>query len=161
MRFAAGIEDEPTYPLRSAAPRVREARAGAWARDGTHVVIQTESKMTNSPQSRRKSVTTAPHLKMNRSSASKTPLAAAKRKAAVVRPQNDPVQPASKIEAIVKLLRRAEGASIEDLMKTTGWQAHSVRGAISGSIKRKLGLIVASDKPGTVRFYRIAHKSVG
>jgi hypothetical protein len=117
--------------------------------------------MTKSPQSRRKSVTTAPHLKMNRRSASKTPLAVAKRKAAVARPQNDPIQPASKIETIVKLLQRAEGASIEDLMKTTGWQAHSVRGAISGSIKKKLGLIVASDKPGTVRFYRIAHKSAG
>ena len=117
--------------------------------------------MTKSPQSRRQSVTAAPRLKINRRSASKTPLAVVKRKAAVAHLQKDPVHPASKIEAIVKLLQRAEGASIEDLMKTTGWQAHSVRGAISGSIKRKLGLIVTSDKPGTVRFYRIAQKPVG
>jgi hypothetical protein len=116
--------------------------------------------MAKSPQSRRTSVTTAPPPKMNRRFASKTPLTA-KKKALLAHPRNPSVQPTSKIEAIVRLLRRAEGANMEDLMKATGWQAHSVRGAISGSIKMKLGLSVASDKPGTVRFYRIADKTVG
>jgi hypothetical protein len=118
--------------------------------------------MAKSTQSRRTAPMTAQPAKTNPRITPKAPPTnwAAKKKAAA-RPQNDPVQPTSKIEAIVRLLRRVEGASIEDLMKATGWQAHSVRGAISGSIKKKLGLNVASDKPGTVRFYRIAHKTAG
>lgn len=44
---------------------------------------------------------------------------------------------------IVSLLRRQNGASIPELMKVTGWQAHSVRGFISGTLKRK-GLVVNS-----------------
>jgi Protein of unknown function (DUF3489) len=43
--------------------------------------------------------------------------------------------------------------------KATGWQPHSVRGAISGALKKKLGLAVASDKvEGRGRVYRIAAK---
>lgn len=45
---------------------------------------------------------------------------------------------------IVSLLRRQKGASIPELMKATGWQAHSVRGFISGTLKRKQGLVVNS-----------------
>lgn len=45
---------------------------------------------------------------------------------------------------IVSLLQRQNGASIAELMKATGWQAHSVRGFISGSLKRKQGLAVNS-----------------
>jgi hypothetical protein len=118
--------------------------------------------MAKSTQSRRTSTKTAQPANANLRTASKTsPAVVVAKKKAVARPKNDPVQPTSKIEAIVRLLRRAEGASTEDLMKATGWQAHSVRGAISGSIKKKLGLNVASDKPGTVRFYRIADKIAG
>jgi hypothetical protein len=65
-------------------------------------------------------------------------------------------QPTGKIATIIMLLRGAKGASIEDLMKATGWQAHSVRGALSGAIKKKLGLKVLSDKSNGVRAYRIA-----
>ena len=46
-------------------------------------------------------------------------------------------------------------------MEATGWQAHSVRGAISGAIKKKLGLNVMSEKTGTVRLYRIANNPAG
>jgi len=55
------------------------------------------------------------------------------------------------------MLRRPDGATIEQLSKTLGWQAHSVRGAMSGALKKKQGLSVASEKreDGT-RVYRIA-----
>lgn len=53
------------------------------------------------------------------------------------------------------MLERPKGATITDLMKATDWQAHSVRGAISGAIKKKLQLAVVSEKTGSVRTYRI------
>jgi len=70
-----------------------------------------------------------------------------------------PAKPAprqTKIQAVVALLRRHEGARIKDIMTATGWQAHSVRGAMSGAIKKGLGLSITSDKVDGVRIYRIA-----
>jgi hypothetical protein len=63
----------------------------------------------------------------------------------------------TKTNQVLGLLRRARGASISDLTTTTGWQAHSVRGFLSGTVKKKMGLVVASEKDGKgVRRYRIA-----
>ena len=62
----------------------------------------------------------------------------------------------SKIAKVVDLLRKPSGATIKAIMSATGWQAHSVRGAISGAIKKKLGLKVSSDVRGDERVYRIS-----
>jgi len=63
----------------------------------------------------------------------------------------------SKQQLCLTLLSRAEGASIEDLQQATGWQSHSVRGFLSGAVKRKLGLALVSEKAeGQQRRYRIA-----
>ena len=51
----------------------------------------------------------------------------------------------SKLDILIGLLRRPKGATTAELMKATGWQAHSVRGAIAGSIKKKLGHKVDSE----------------
>ena len=57
---------------------------------------------------------------------------------------------------VLALLRRKNGASIEDLAKATGWQNHSVRGFLSGTVKKKLGLAVVVDKSaGGARRYRL------
>ena len=64
--------------------------------------------------------------------------------------------PAGKIATLVALMRRPEGAEIEEMIAATGWQAHSVRGAISGSVKKALGLEVTSNKEVDVWVYRIA-----
>jgi hypothetical protein len=61
----------------------------------------------------------------------------------------------SKLARLVALLRRPRGASLESLMSETGWQAHSVRGAIAGAVKKKLGLRVESDRVEGARVYRI------
>lgn len=61
----------------------------------------------------------------------------------------------SKIDSVMAMLRRPKGASVADLCKATGWQAHSVRGAMSATIKKKLGLTVTSTKIDDVRFYRV------
>jgi hypothetical protein len=62
----------------------------------------------------------------------------------------------TKQAACLALLRGADGASIDELQKATGWQAHSVRGFLAGAVKRKLGFPLTSDKDaGGVRRYRI------
>ena len=60
-----------------------------------------------------------------------------------------------KLATIIAMLRKAPGASIAALCDATGWQAHSVRGAMSGTLKKKLGLTVESMKRGDIRLYRI------
>lgn len=58
---------------------------------------------------------------------------------------------------LIEMLRRPKGATIEQIVKATGWQPHTVRGAIAGALKKKLGLTVTSEKPeGGLRVYRIA-----
>ena len=57
---------------------------------------------------------------------------------------------------LIEMLRRPEGATIDQIVKATGWQKHTVRGAIAGALKKKLGLNVVSkkDEDGP-RVYRI------
>jgi hypothetical protein len=62
----------------------------------------------------------------------------------------------SKIDQVVALLRRPQGATIEAMIVATGWQAHTVRGAMSGTLKKKAGLAITSEKADGVRTYRIA-----
>jgi hypothetical protein len=69
--------------------------------------------------------------------------------------------PKGKLGAVVTLLRRPDGAQIAELMAATGWQAHSVRGAISGALKKKLGLTITSDKTEAGRAYRIIDIAAG
>jgi hypothetical protein len=58
-----------------------------------------------------------------------------------------PVEPvaASKQARLISLLRSASGATLEQMMALTGWQAHTVRGAISGVLRKRLGLNVVCD----------------
>ncbi|MCH8155834.1 MAG: DUF3489 domain-containing protein [Proteobacteria bacterium] len=66
------------------------------------------------------------------------------------------VRPGTKQALLIDLLKRKKGATIEEIVEATGWQPHSVRGAISGTLKKKLGLMVTSEKPGDgPRRYRI------
>ena len=65
--------------------------------------------------------------------------------------------------AVIAMLQRPEGATVADIAAATGWQAHTVRGVISGALKRKLGLNVVSEKidsdTGNRRVYRIAEQA--
>jgi len=58
---------------------------------------------------------------------------------------------------MIELLRRPAGATVEQIAAATGWQHHTIRGAISGALKKKLSLTVTSEKrEGGERVYRIA-----
>jgi len=63
----------------------------------------------------------------------------------------------SKKAAVLALLERKDGATLAELMKATGWQAHSVRGFLSGSLGKKMGLKIDSAKhQDGERTYRVA-----
>jgi hypothetical protein len=67
-----------------------------------------------------------------------------------------PSHTTSKQARLIEMLRHPGGASITQIMTATGWQPHTVRGAISGALKKKLGLkIVSEKKDGSERTYRI------
>ena len=63
----------------------------------------------------------------------------------------------SKQATVIQMLQRPEGATVQQICETTGWQAHTVRGTFAGAFKKKLGLTIVSDKAqGSERVYRIA-----
>ena len=67
-----------------------------------------------------------------------------------------PVRPGSKLAALVVALRRPQGSTSLQLMLATGWQPHTVRGAISGMLRKKLGLdVVLAHNDSGERVYRV------
>jgi hypothetical protein len=93
--------------------------------------------------------------KAKKTAATKT--AAKAPKAAKPKAEADGVRAGSKTAAILEMLRRAKGATLAEIMEAASWQAHSVRGFISGTLGKKMGLAVKSEKreDGT-RVYSIA-----
>jgi Protein of unknown function (DUF3489) len=67
----------------------------------------------------------------------------------------DPKHP-SKQDVVIAMLRQPEGATVDEVASVTGWQRHTVRGVFSGTLKKKLGLALASAKEERGRVYRIA-----
>jgi len=68
-----------------------------------------------------------------------------------------PVREGSKTAKVLGMLRQTKGATLKELMKATGWQAHSVRGFLSGALGKKMGLALESTKAEDgERFYKIA-----
>jgi hypothetical protein len=71
--------------------------------------------------------------------------------------QTAPARPGSKTARILDLLKRPGGVTLKELIKVTGWQAHTVRGFLSGTIGKKMGTPVESSKrPDGGRSYRIS-----
>ena len=67
----------------------------------------------------------------------------------------------SKQAQMIELLKRPDGATLNQLVEVTGWQAHTVRGAMAGALKKKLGLNIESEKTdGQERKYRITTTTV-
>jgi len=77
--------------------------------------------------------------------------------AAPAEPALEPVRRRSgtKQEALIAMLRAEGGATIDEIVAATNWAPHSIRGAISGALKKKLGLTITSEKiDGKGRVYR-------
>jgi hypothetical protein len=103
-----------------------------------------------SPAKRPRVSAHARHVAPSKGKAAKRPARAKKAntaaKSAKSRKKASSSRQGSKTAKFLDLLRRFGGATSADLMKATGWQAHSVRGFISGVLGRKMGLKVASTK---------------
>jgi hypothetical protein len=69
-------------------------------------------------------------------------------------PQSD-AKRVSKQDAVIAMLRRPEGATVDEVASATGWQRHTVRGVFSGTLKKKFGLTLASATEERGRVYRI------
>jgi hypothetical protein len=68
-----------------------------------------------------------------------------------------PARRGTKTAKILALLRRPNGASLPELRRATGWQPHSVRGFLSGAVKKKMGLRIDSlSRDDGKRAYRVA-----
>ena len=107
--------------------------------------------MSNSPKTRQHSGAKQPKKPRGARQAAKK----AQRSA---RPRNTaaPARGGTKQAILVEMMSHPKGVTIADLEKAIGWQAHSIRGAISGGLKKKLGLNVTSEKvEGRGRVYRI------
>lgn len=79
--------------------------------------------------------------------------AASKAPAVTVGSPTPPVE--TKQSQLIALLRSSSGATLAQMMTLTGWQAHTVRGMISGSLRKRLGLNVQWQLEDAVRVYRI------
>ena len=66
-----------------------------------------------------------------------------------------PATAKTKAEQVLGLLGRPAGASIAEMMKSTGWQAHSVRGFLAGSLKKKGHAVSSELDDSRVRRYRL------
>ncbi|MDZ4791588.1 MAG: DUF3489 domain-containing protein [Hyphomicrobiales bacterium] len=95
--------------------------------------LQTDDPAQNDPRRRKSTPTKKPTTKPLKS----RPIpAAAGRGSAVV---------STKKQDFVRLLERAEGATIAELRMASGWQAHSVRGFVSGELRKRMGLQVITE----------------
>jgi uncharacterized protein DUF3489 len=66
----------------------------------------------------------------------------------------------TKSDLVIGLLKRPSGATLKEIMASTGWQAHSVRGFISAQLSKRLGFQVLSSKRQGERVYRIRKNSL-
>ena len=144
--IAKGLLQEVEVNLRRGAPVWRETGDG----HGT-TLIATEAGLAAigiEPDD----AETAPASATETSLADPTPDAPSERASSTRTPRAG-----TKQASLIAMLRAPEGATIEEITAATGWQSHTVRGAIAGALKKKLGLDVTSEKvEGRGRIYRIA-----
>ena len=96
------------------------------------------------PNKKARVARTRAHVAPNR--AKSAPKARASKKAPTGRGKAGLARDGSKTAKVLDLLKRPEGAGMKELMKSTGWQPHSVRGFLSGTIRKKMGMTVTSTK---------------
>ena len=76
-------------------------------------------------------------------------------------PKTSTPRTGTKQAMLISLLQATEGATMDEIVAATGWLAHTARGAMSGALGKKLGLVVTSAKEGARgRVYRIDREPI-
>jgi hypothetical protein len=107
---------------------------------------QAPAGMSETPKATKKArvAAQAAHVAKKKGKAGKKATAA--KKAPKGAKKAEPAREGSKTNQVLELLKRPGGVTAKELMKATGWQPHSVRGFLSGTIGKKMGLTVTSTK---------------
>jgi uncharacterized protein DUF3489 len=88
-------------------------------------------------------------------SAKKRAIASSATRVAVANAKRSNSEPSSKQDSVIAMLKSPAGATIDAMMKATGWQQHSVRGFLAGVVRKRLKLKLGSKKVDGKRIYRI------
>ena len=152
------------YPRSGPRPDTRPAIRGAWggASAAMSAVFRTTEfhlmkKSSNSSTTAAKTAKATKTGKVSASGKKSTRGKSAKPPANVAKETPVPRVKTTKIEQCLELLAAPDGATIDELQTATGWQAHSVRGFLAGTVKKKLGLVLDSKKTEDgIRRYRVA-----
>jgi len=143
----AGLEAigfEPAQAIQRSAIAA-EAKAG-----GAAAAAQLEAAQAEAPQ-RPGAGRTDPRA----STESTTPAGAGGASASHTAPLRGKVREGTKQAKLIAMLLRPEGATIAQVVEATGWQPHTVRGALAGALKKRLGLAITSEKVDGERVYRL------
>ena len=123
---------------RKAPKPAKLAKSGASAREGSQTASVAKRRANVAPSKAKAKLT---------------------RKATGAKKAAAPARRGSKTAKILDLLKRPGGVTLKELMRATGWQPHSVRGFLSGTIGKKRGIPVESFKSSdTERAYRVSSK---
>src|ERR1035441_2303761 len=107
---------------------------------------KTASPKKGAPKGQKSAKAAKPKLAAASKTKKATPAKATATSPKAAKPGEKAVRAGSKPETILDLLHRAKGATLAEIMEATSWQAHSVRGFISGTLGKKMGLSVKSEK---------------
>jgi hypothetical protein len=137
---AKGLVDHQGAPRGDDPPPLRITRAGLQA-----IGVETEDEAQAGPSAADKG---APPAEADGAAAPAKRKAKGKAaKASQAAPAETPTPRAgTKQGLMIELLKRPEGATVEQIAEATGWQHHTIRGAISGALKKKLGLTVEATR---------------
>jgi Protein of unknown function (DUF3489) len=157
---AKGLIDHLGVPRGDDPPPLRITRAGLQA-----IGVETEDDAPEGPTPADTGATatkagaqatdaTAPAIEADRAAAPAKAGKRTKRKAKVTKAASadkPALRAGTKQAGMIELLQRPEGATVEQIAAATGWQHHTIRGAISGALKKKLGLTVEATRTREVR----------
>jgi hypothetical protein len=112
----------------------------------TSIAEETAAATAEKPKAMKKARAGVQGAHVAAKKAKAAPKAKAPKKAPKAEKKATGARDGSKAAKVLDLLKRPNGTTLTELMKATGWQAHSVRGFLSGTVGKKLGLVVASTK---------------